>query len=198
MDVIAEILDIPFKPWEYMTYDIRRAGYRSHRSISTTYDYDTTFETLKNYARTSWKPGDVVQFGDGLYYTARKRWETWFLTGKDREDFLRRNRLKDKRIPVYARHQYAIVLARYRWIKYKPYRTFYDYGSFVMMLTGEKVGHIRKYYNFSPYTRIGNYPYHNLRPYHNINCEKLFHGVERGDDIYIFLEKLMRKLSNGN
>ena len=118
MEIIDEILDIPFKPWQYMTYDIRRCGFRYHRSISNTYDYDTTFETLKNYDRTSWKPGDVVMFDDGLYWSARNRWETWFLTGKERESFLRRNRLKDRRIPIYARDQYAIVLARYRWIKY--------------------------------------------------------------------------------
>lgn len=200
MGAIDEILDIPFKPWEYMTYNSarfirRRRSRRMGKAVYYEAHYRVTFETLQNYNRSFWKPGDVVKFGDGLNWRGRNMWETWFLTGKEREDFIRRNRLKNKGIPVYARYQYAIILARYKWIKHK-YINFSDYGSFVMMLTGEKAGHIRKYYVASPYEVIGKYPY-TITNY-NMDCEKLFHGVEIEDDVYIFLENLIRKLTNGN
>jgi len=193
METIDEILDIPFKPWQHMTFTTRRFGRQRNSML---YDeYDATFETLENYNRSFWKPGDVVKFGDGLLWRAKNKWETWFLNGKDREDFLRRNRLINKRIPVYARNQYAIILARYKWIKHK-YREFSDYGSFIMMLTGDKAGYMRKYYIVSPYELVGIYPYTTAD--YNIDHKKLFHGVEIEDNVYIFLENLIRKLRNGN
>ena len=192
MDVISKILNIPFKPWEYMTYTVTRHEARRYgRRRSNNYSYEAQFETLKNYNRSYWKLGDVVKFGNGLYPYIKDSWESWFLNGKDLETFIERNNLADRRIPVYARNQYAIILARYRWIKRK-YSTFSDYGSFIMMLTGDKVGHMRKYYTSRPYEMIERYPYtKNIL----IDYETLFHGVERGDDVKIFLEKLMRKLN---
>ena len=192
MEIVDEILNIPFKPWEYMTYTTRRVVTVGRRAVRRSYGYDVTFETLKNYDRTEWKPGVVVKFGDGLLWPARKRWETWFLTGKEKETFLRRNRFKDPKIPIYARNQFGIILGRYRWIKHKYFK-FYDYGSFVMMLTGDHVGHIRKYYTTSPYEKISYYPY-TISNY-NIKCEELFHGVEIGDDVLVFLENLLRKIA---
>jgi hypothetical protein len=109
---------------------------------------------------------------------------------------MRKNRLYDKRIPGYARNQYAIVLARYRWTKYKGYQNYRDYGSFIMMLSGDKIGHIRKYYATTPWGEIGRFPYTKMK--YNKKPETLFQGVEIGNDSIIFLENLVRTLSNGN
>ncbi len=178
-----------FKPWEYMTYNVHRTIIRNRRYM---HDYEAKFETLPNYNRSYWKPGDVVKFGDGFLF-AHYRWESWFLDEKDKGDFMKRNNLVNKKIPVYARNQYAIILARYKWTKFKGYRVYRDYGSIIMMLTGSKVGHIRKYYTFCPYDEVGRYPYTKMK--YNLNHEKLFHGVDRGDKVEVFLENLMEKIA---
>ena len=189
-----EILNIPFKPWEYMTYKKKYLSTRSHNGMRSNNTYVAVFETLKNYNRSHWKPGDIVKFGNGCSAWANDRWESWFLNEKDRDEFMKTNKYYDRTIPAYARNEYAIVLGRYKWTKYKYY-AFRDYGTFIMMLTGSKVGHIRKYYIVCPYNEIGRYPYTKMK--YNKKSENLFQGVEIGDDSYIFLENLMRKL-NGN
>lgn len=190
MDPVEEILDIPFKPWEYMTYTKRTNSVCRHAGHGS---YIARFETLKNYNRTYWKLGDVVKFGKGYYDWNREGWESWFLNEIDYHEYLKRNRLYDRRTPAYARKQYAIVLARYKWVKDKGYHTFSDYGSFIMMLTGSKVGRMRKYYITTPWQEIGRYPYIKMR--YNLNREKLFHGVEREEDVKVFLENLVRKIA---
>jgi len=127
---------------------------------------------------------------------AAKRWESWFLSEKDKDKFMKKHKYYDRKIPAYARNQYAIVLARYKWTKYKGYSIFRDYGTFIMMLTGSKVGYIRKYYITCPYQYIARYPYSKIL--YNLNHEKLFHGVGIEEDKTIFLENLVRKLTNEN
>ena len=53
------------------------------------------------------------------------------------------NPVRDK-LPSYAIGQFAVILERYRVIKYKEMCTFYDYYAVIMMLSGIKKGHIRK------------------------------------------------------
>lgn len=193
MDAIAEILDIPFKPWEHITYKEKKFGRRWGRGRSVI-EYDAIFETLKSYDKTDWQLGDVVQFGTGYHWRADATWQSWFLEENERENFMRERNLINRQIPVYARNQYAILLARYRWIKYKGYATYRDYGSIVMMLTGSKPGHIRKYFVNNPFRTVGCYPYTN----YDLEHETLFHGVEIEDDVTVFLENLVRKLNNAH
>ncbi len=193
-----ETLNVPYKPWEYMTYTVHRTITRNSQTRGKIYvtDYDAQFETLRNYNRSYWKPGDVVKFGNGFIPFANRRWESWFLDEKAKDDFMKRNHFVNKRIPVYARNQYAIILARYKWTKFKGYANYRDYGTILMMLTGDKIGHIRKYYTTSPYDEIGKYPYTKMK--YNLNHEKLFHGVDRGDKVEVFLENLMEKIAYGH
>jgi len=197
MDPVEEILNVPFKPWEHMSYTIKKTVVRTiirrrygHRDI---HSYDAQFSTLENYNRSTWKLGDVVKFGKGYHVRKVDGWQTWFLNKMDYHEHLKRNRCYDRTIPAYARNNYAIVLARYKWTKYKDCCIFRDYGTFIMMLTGSKVGHIRKYYIKCPYQYIGRYPYTKMR--YNLNREKLFHGVERVEDVKVFLENLVRKIA---
>ena len=67
--------------------------------------------------------------------------------------------IRNINIPKYARNAYAIILARYKWTKYKKYMTFRDYGCIIMMLTGPRIGHVRKYYAKIPYSTVCKYPY---------------------------------------
>lgn len=193
MEIIDEILDIPFKPWEYMTYKRRYDSVTSHGGMRNFQSYVAIFETLKNYDRSQWKLGDIVKFGSGYNAWANDRWEAWFLNEKDRDEFMKKHKYYNRTIPAYARNQYAIVLARYKWTKHK-YAIFRDYGTFIMMLTGSKVGHIRKYYIVCPFNRTFQYPY-TLK--YEKPALKMLNGVKREDDIKVFLENLVRKL-NGN
>ena len=192
-----ETLNVPFKPWEYMTYSTEKAVIRTRYGRSSYHSYEAQFETLKSYDRSYWKPGDVVKFGHGISgYRKSDTWRNWFLTDDDFDVYLKKNKLYHRAIPASARNQYAIVLARYKWTKFKGYMNFTDYGTFIMMLTGSKVGHIRKYYVTTPWTHIGRYPYAKMR--YNKKPENLFQGVNMGDDSIIFLENLVRKLSYEN
>lgn len=193
MDPVEEILDIPFKPWEYITYTIKKHVVRHRYGRSNSHSYDAQFETLKNYNRSQWKLGDVVKFGCGYNQYRSDKWQTWFLNEEDLDAYIKKHRRYDRTIPAYARNNYAIVLARYKWVKYKDYCTFRDYGTFIMMLTGSKIGHIRKYYIKCPYQVIGQYPYTKMR--YNLNRDKLCHGVERVEDVTVFLENLVRKIA---
>jgi len=102
------------------------------------------------------RKGDIVKFGSG-YYEVLNDWKSWFI--KDQED-KKKFWQRDIRIPYYAQNNYAIVVNRYRWLKYK-YRKFMDYGAVIMMITGNNIGHIRKYYSHSrPFLVKAAYPYY--------------------------------------
>lgn len=194
MDPSEEILDIPFKPWEYMTYTTEKKVVRSQCGVTDIHSYPAQFETIKDYNRSHWKPGDVVKFGNGISgYRKGDTWRNWFLTDDDLDAYLKKNKLYHRTIPAYARSQYAMVLARYKWTKFKGYMNFRDYGTFIMMLTGSKVGHIRKYYVTTPWTEIGRYPYTKMR--YNLNRDKLFYGVDIVEDVTVFLENIVRKIA---
>jgi hypothetical protein len=92
------------------------------------------------------RKGDIVKFYDGFIKILPHNWQRWFLKPGDKKKFYPR----DKRVPRYAVNQYAIIAGRYRKIKFK-YRTFYDYGCVVMMLTGESAGHMRHYWSSRPF-----------------------------------------------
>ena len=189
-----ETLNVPFKPWEYHTYtEMKYIFWRSHHRGVMDHSYKAVFETLPNYDNSYWKPGFVVRFGDGINSWQRDRWETWFLTGEDKKRFAKENKIYNRKIPGYARNQYAIVLGRYRWTKYK-WTTYRDYGSIIMMLTGNKVGHIRRYFLTNPYYEMGRYPYKIMK--FNLKPEKIFHGVPIGNSVEEFLENLTKELSN--
>lgn len=47
--------------------------------------------------------------------------------------------------PKYARGEFAVILERYRYTKHK-YLIYHDYGCVVMFVSGERKGHIRRFY----------------------------------------------------
>ncbi len=109
--------------------------------------------------RTGWKRGDIIKFGSG--YFASYDYKDWFLDSEDKAQRLKR----DKRVPIYAFNQYAILMTRYRVVKRKHGDIFRDYGSHIMMITGPKIGHMRRFYVGNPFEHVGSFPYNTISDY---------------------------------
>ena len=94
---------------------------------------DYAYSTHKDFASLGRIGSLIADFND---------WKDWFLKSrKDKMKFWR----KIIKIPKYTRNQYAILMCRYR-ITRRKYRTFKDYGSHMMFISGSKPGHLRRYY----------------------------------------------------
>lgn len=104
-------------------------------------------EYLPDNPAMTWRKGDIIKFNCGYHtFYPLPGWQGWFLKKRDRKRFYPR----DKRVPVYAMSNYAVICGRYRIVRFK-YRTFADYGCVVMMLSGPHVGHIRHYWVSYPF-----------------------------------------------
>ena len=124
------------------------------------YSYPTRHYGIANCVKepiadvhTTWKRGDIIKFGNG--YFGSYDYKDWFLNDEDKA--LRLSR--DNRIPFYAMNEYAVLMTRYRVVKNKHGSIFKDYGSHIMMLTGSKIGKMRRYYSCNPFTLVDNFPY---------------------------------------
>jgi hypothetical protein len=126
------------------------------------------------------KRGDIFKFGSGFNEIKFTDWKEWFLKSrKDKMKFWP----KIPNIPKYARNQYAILMCRYKITRVK-YRTFTDYGSHLMFITGPQAGHLRRYYQSIPAKPCGHFPYFHT----NKVVKKLFLklGVENlAQDLYL-------------
>lgn len=184
------------RPWEHQIYKTTKLAkplMYCHLQPAH-FSYPAIFETLENYDKTYWKLGDLIKFNSGYQeWLVKDKWQYWFTQNKDRQKFLKDNCRREEKIPHYAANQYAIILARYKWTRYKHQGTYKDYGSIIMMLTGEKIGHIRRYYMLKPYKKIGTYPYTKLK--YRLIRKKLFCDIEIGNDIKNFLKNLTEKIA---
>jgi len=100
------------------------------------YCYDASFEIVEDSPKIKKnKVGDIIRF---------------LKTSCHRFGIYRYQ--KNKNVPAYARGEYATIIGIYRWVKYKNH-TYLDYGRVIQMLTGSKIGHIRRY-NISPWIVI--------------------------------------------
>ena len=143
------------EPWEHEAFNgkTKRNGRwrNSHHS--------TRYETVQDSNRLASRKGDIIKFGSGYWEIPFGDWRDWFLKSrKEKLKLMTRNR----NIPDYAMNQYAMIANRYRWIKYK-YKTYTDYGAIVMMVTGNKPCHPRKFYMNRPYRMISAFPHKKLR-----------------------------------
>ena len=153
-----------YKPQEYTITRVGTGRHYTRRTFSRglTETYESKFETLDPESqRCYWKAGDIVQFGSAFraLWKVEEAWPKWFIEDPDEYwQYLKNNLPRNNVIPMYAHFEYAIILARYKWTKYK-YTTFRDYGSIIMMLTGKRAGHIRRYYTTCPWSFIVAFPY---------------------------------------
>ncbi len=136
--------------WEHEQFNSYYEPYRFRGS-----SHRTRYETVPDSKRLGARKGDIIKFGSGFYERPFGDWKDWFLTSRaDRKIFWNRR----KSIPLYSIHQFAVVANHYRWIKYKS-KTFMDYGAIIMMVTGKKPCHFRKYYIDKPYRKISAFPH---------------------------------------
>jgi len=141
--------------------------YRSAPSLRARI-YDAHFTTVPDNKQLRWRKGDIIKFDTGFHGFYSHDWKQWFLKAKDKTKFLPVN----KKIPKYARNEYAIILNRYKWIKYKGYSIYTDYGVIIMMLTGSKAGRVRRYYASSyPWTMVKEYPYKHCRKHIGVKLD---------------------------
>ena len=97
----------------------------------------------------AYRKGDILKFNDGFFHRGFGDWREWFLTKRDQKIFWATN----PAVAKWARNQLAIVIGRYRKVKFK-YSTFIDYGVVTMLLTGPRVGHTRHYWSAKPFNII--------------------------------------------
>jgi len=129
-------------------------------------DYSYYYEdNLPDSKRFFYRKGDIVKLENGQRGFNQNHYTDWFLTDEDYIKYLK-SLPKEKRlrtVPLYAVRQYAIIIGRYRITKYK-YRTFRDYGITLMMLSGNGVGHIRRFYVCTPFVEKHNFPHKKIIP----------------------------------
>lgn len=160
------------QPWHHETFNDHYYGARMMNGRQYDSDHPTRYETVPDSKRLMSRKGDILKFGSGFYERPFGDWKDWFLTSReDRKIFWQRK----TSVPLYAVHQYAFIANRYRWIKYKGYKNYMDYGAIVMMATGPKPCRARKYYTTRPYQMISAFPHKKIRTGNiNVRMKKPF------------------------
>jgi len=189
VDVLSE------QPWGETYFEWHKgfihSGYRRNCDTTET-EFNAQFKIIRDKKQNYWMRGDIVKFSSGYFewrFEHRYPWKKWFMNTNDYLNALRNDpeTFRDKKIPMYARLEYGMVLTRYKWIKDKDYhgKVFQDYGSIIMMLTGAKVGRIRRYYIKCPYEIISPYPYHHIVPFY-----KTKYGIEEVPQLSVIQEAM--------
>jgi hypothetical protein len=160
MDLTVDVLSE--EPWG-KTYYERRMGFNQFkRNVKM----DAQFKLTQDRPQTYWKRADMVVFGTG-YYRINDTWREWFMEIDDYLENLRVNykRYRNKSVPLYARLQFGLVVSRYKWVKQKDFGVFSDRGTIIMMLTGKKAGHVRRFYPLPCFKIFSRYPYDKIVPF---------------------------------
>jgi len=123
-------------------------------------EYDAEYSLADDrHHKSYWCRGDIIKFGSGYYRSYDiEEWREWFQPKEEYLKHLHENLVRDKRIPLYARTEFAMLLSRYKWTKYK-FTTYRDYGSILMMLTGKNTGNVFKIYSSTPFSIYASFPY---------------------------------------
>lgn len=166
VDVLSE------QPWGETYYE-RRMGWSwsgYSRNNKCPVEIDAQFTLTRDYHSSYWFRGDIVAFDDGYWntFSRRNNWKKWFMEKQDYLNSLHNDETLErvKMIPMYARLEYGMVVSRYKWAKDKGWKVFYDYGSIILMLTGRRAGHMRRYYIKCPFQKVARYPYNDITPYY--------------------------------
>lgn len=185
------------KPWEHVKpYSDEYEGFCWTSKESTI--HKRVYHTVEDSSRLALRKGDIVKFGAGYYEHSLRGWAEWFVTErKDKKKFWVRDAT-----PFYAQNQYAIVMNRYVWKKFKRWITFSDYGVIIMMITGPKIGHIRKFYTNRPFKTKSFYPHNEKIKGRFIKMKKPFKTINDnlflpGFNITSFLNGIKKKYGDG-
>lgn len=165
VDVLSE------QPWG-QTYTETHQGRSYHWNGAIDQMFTAQFKLIKDSKQGYWLRGDIVRFGSGYYdfqFRQKYPWKHWFLEKEDYLNALHKSchALLHGKIPLYARMEFGLMVSRYKWIKFKnDFQIYQDYGSIILMLTGSKAGHMRRFYLKSPFEIIARYPYDHIIPYY--------------------------------
>ena len=95
--------------------------------------YNASFKRIDNSPNIKQnKVGDIIKFNKPIWDRGKRR--------------------VNKKVPSYARGEFGIIIGIYKWIKQEG--LYNDYGRIIQMLTGTKIGHIRRYYVTYPWQVI--------------------------------------------
>jgi len=96
-------------------------------------------QVVKDSPKLDRRKGDIVLFGTcyRLFYDYRD----WYYTDDDKKNYGELNHI----VPRYANEELGMVVDRHRWLNVKTFGTFRNYGTTIMMISGSKKGHLRKY-----------------------------------------------------
>lgn len=186
--------------YKAIKYNTRRTGTgrfyaRGNARIET---YNVTYETLKASNYVVWFKGDIIKFDSSFRYIRKydQSWQSWFLPPDEYFEFLKQNCPLNGVVPMYAHYEYAIILNRYKWTKYKSDKIYRDYGSIIMMLSGRRAGHIRRYYVVTPWEWISKFPYNGNKFIHQ-DLPKVMPLIEDSldDDLQVFLKNITEKFT---
>lgn len=148
--------DLSKMPWG-QPYSVKKIVKNWRYNYNHTYDAE--YQLVNDgHHMAYWCRADIIKLGSGYYGPPGEEWRKWFQLKEDYLEFLHNNRRRDKRIPLYARSEYALILSRYKWVKHK-HKKYRDYGTIFMMLTGSKIGHIRKIFASTPFSIFSSFPY---------------------------------------
>jgi hypothetical protein len=128
--------------------------------------YKRTWTTVRDNEKLHVRKGDLFKIRSGII-TQPHDWREWFLTKKEYEKCI----TYDNRISSYCRDQWAIVLNRYRIIKSKYARKYYDYGTIALILTGSKPGTIKKFFISVPWLSYLSFENISLLANYGNNCD---------------------------
>lgn len=169
---MVSMVDVLSKqPWG-QTYSQWHTGFTygwKKQTRTRNYDFRAEFTLIPDKKGNCWLRGDMIIFGSGFFdwqFQRKWPWKKWFMQKPEYLKSLEASEhcYHNKIIPRYARLEYGLVLSRYKWSKYKPSNLYRDYGSIIIMLTGSKAGHIRRYYLKTPYELVSRYPYDHITP----------------------------------
>lgn len=110
-------------------------------------EFSHTTELVKDSTRSRNRIGSIVKINSSFRSTHFNDWQEWFLTKHDK----RKKRTKIPWAPLYCSNEYGIIVNRYRIVKHKGYSVFKDYGIVIMMITGPKIGKVKRFYMSTPY-----------------------------------------------
>jgi len=136
----------------------RQEGRRSRRYSKNIIHFSyNAYYCLVKHSRT-YPRGAIIQFDYGCQEYVQEEWQRWFYEKDDFLNYLYKNKKRNKKVPLYARTEYAMIVSRYKWIKQK-HKCYVDYGTIVMMLTGQRIGHVFKVYLSCPFGVISEFPF---------------------------------------
>lgn len=147
---------MPWEPYKSISKYRTFSGYYNMKEFTCL----RTYEHIPDSESQVWRKGDVVRFENGITWGFNQDiWQEWFLTDENYINFLKNSEVREKKLPLYAARHYAIIIGKYRIVKKKLYGNFMDYGAIILMLTGSRIGHHRKYFVYFPVRKVSNYPH---------------------------------------